>query len=1151
MKLRKILLGMVLGLVLLLSVLSVFSQDKWEGVDYNELSDVDRVEYLRDNYGIEVIGGVGMITVTEDRIMVGGATLSLGSSTTAPVIFADQGAIIEVTGGDGYSGKISTWGKMEIKAWTEQGAEKITVGEEVEIENGRIVKGKKIEVLEPSLAFAGVPKGKKVSLREGNVDGNKFESTLTCVDVHCFQSKEENVVEIGSSTIKVSGKNVKHREENKLERVISSEKGATLDLEDNWWELSGGTQVTEIKGSGASVTVQVKEGTGYFPKHDRRVCDSVSGSCVAIDTYNSMRVKAEGNNEIKINSYQITPQIIVDKIKDDSSVEYTEHKLWGNDGELSKLVFDAEGVKNYPPASLKGTLTHIVFDYDDKKGKAKVLRVDTAGKNIEIKDIESKTKKIVTHYDKVVARNYYATSLGVVINTQDIAEYEKIILEKLGRDAFKKLTPEEKDLLMLSLQYDWDNRDKLEELVMGFETYVKTAPEGIDKGVLFRGLIRDYEGGPLSDLIDDIELFSTNHLLNAQLMQSYEEGKLNSLVIMDFHNEMLTITQINTPEKTEAHLSLLLNLPKEDAQVHTLLIEGHYLHDLINNYYDGNEDQELILLKEMNSMAEGGKISDKTRLDLRLTVTEEELTNLLLVMRNLEKVKGGFDSKEKNRLQVGLELQEKAPQFMKMVEEFDEKRRFITSYFFFENKIESGEKISEGQEILRLLDEALKNPSISKETKDSLKKYYQGNSDRFSSAVNRLAHSSSKLRTGLVNSLPDEMKIEILSHLTGLGTNDGLYRSSEELIFKDLTRDIGGEDKLIDYLETQGYDLNHEKTGRVLSMLASCGQLGKVIPKEETKQKEVYQMVLGTLAKESPAKAGDTAQRILKNPQLRDVFTETFLEEYETTIREGKDDEKRDVLQYLLRQNKKYFDEENQIVKSVLENPSQEVLDVENKLIIPISEMVQNSDKREGIPVLKAAVAFTDLEEDSAMRTSFEQFKNVGGGFKLVTTTKEGYVLEREGTIVNEMGETVPVIFRMETFSDAKKSMRDIGPDSSYFFIVNKGHSYSSGEAWNNQKGYKNDIPRIGYVGSCVGFNDINEKDLTHIYKNTAFFATAGTGTARINNNNIKNIFGGLEEGNQNYQELWAYVKERAGTSEKAEFYTGPETFFVNDLKRD
>jgi hypothetical protein len=1165
MKVRKFLLAMLFFLILLGIV---FSQEETSGgeVDYSQLAEQEKIDYLMDNFGMDVTGGLGNVRVEGGIVIIGGTgaefdlkgakfsgagrfdsegneliltdgTLSLGSKTSSELkIIAEEDTLIAVAEGEGYSGEILAGGVFEIKSFEEQ-VVKIFSGT-VELVKGKIKKSEELEALGVKGIFADVPAEMEIAMEKGKVEGNKFTSKDVCVDTHCFHSKE-TLVEVTGEEIKIIGEGVVCREEGQEKRVVDSKEGVVVWIKTKRWGLSEGTRVIEIKAGEASSVIKVSKETTYFPEHEREVCGRVAGSCIVIDKFNSIRVRGESDNMIKIDSLKLVPSLIVDKLDGGSKIEYVEHYLRDKKGLMVKLIFNEEGAKAYPPRHLKDMKTRVVFDYENAEGEARALEFDSLGKKILV---EGKT---IGQVDEMVAENYYATKLGEVISSEERQEYLREIKAELGGESFNKMSEEEKDFLMLLIHHDSGNKKYLTDWALSMEVFIKNLPPEIDRGALFRDAMK-FEGKGLweSSLValgKDVEVLSKNYLLNSQLTELYKKGELSYPIVSDFNNWLMPKIELDSPEKGKAYISLIGKLPQDSYRVKKLGIQSSYLNDLFDNYYTGRKDKDFAFLEGMEGLivveeAKWGKLN----LDLPSGLEKEELPEFLAVMYNLEKAKGGFDYKEKNRLKAGIELWEKAPSLRKQMEEWDGEKEKLGEYFIFAGRVESSKKIEEGKEILEAFEEALGSPKISEETKEALKNYYARNSGLFSVMVNRL-HNQPRVRKGLVRVLPEEMKIEILSQsLKSLGGDNGLYRSSEELIFRDLVDSSGGEKRFIDFLERRGYNLEHEKTGKVLRMLAACGQLDKVIPKEETKRREVYSIVLKTLAEESFSRAGGTVSSILKNPELREDFAETLLEEYELV--EGPE---KDFLQYTIRQNKEYLDEGDTGVRDALDNPNQRVMEVEKKLIVPIDTFIENSEKREGVPVLKVAVVFTDVEEDPEMEASFERFKNVGGEFKLVETTEKSYILERKGKISGE-----EVIFRMEVFRNPE-GIDKIREDAGYFMLTSKGHSFSSERIWENQQGYKNEVPRIGYIGSCIGFNGVSEKKLTQIYENTAFFATSSTVTSSLNNKNILNIFNGLEEGYRDYGKLTSYVKEKAGKGDKVTAWSGPETFFVDDLKGD
>ena len=187
------------------------------------------------------------------------------------------------------------------------------------------------------------------------------------------------------------------------------------------------------------------------------------------------------------------------------------------------------------------------------------------------------------------------------------------------------------------------------------------------------------------------------------------------------------------------------------------------------------------------------------------------------------------------------------------------------------------------------------------------------------------------------------------------------------------------------------------------------------------------------------------------------------------------------------------------------------------ELEIPMDDFIKQSKKRDGIPVLKAAIIFTNTDE-SGERAYYQGYRQIGGGFKVVPgeSTAEKYVLERAGTIKRADGSSIPVIFRQEVFKDPGV-MKKIEDDDSYFFIANRGHSFSDIFEKDSQY-YSNNIKRIVLDGACKGFSRVPGYQEHH--RESAFFATVGTGMGEINNRNTLSIFNGLEQGSSNYVDL-------------------------------
>jgi hypothetical protein len=127
------------------------------------------------------------------------------------------------------------------------------------------------------------------------------------------------------------------------------------------------------------------------------------------------------------------------------------------------------------------------------------------------------------------------------------------------------------------------------------------------------------------------------------------------------------------------------------------------------------------------------------------------------------------------------------------------------------------------------------------------------------------------------------------------------------------------------------------------------------------------------------------------------------------------------------------------------------------------------------------------------------------------------------------------------------KYTQEVIDDPEYFLISNRGHSFSFDKVWDTPTGYENELQRIGIVGSCTGVNSISSGP-SKSYKNTAFFATAGTGKGAYNNKITLSVIDSLEKGTTNYVEMWDDAKQKIGKEGDAAYYVGPDTFFVDEL---
>ncbi len=667
---KKYFVVLILTLLLLGMVIAPANDDPQSSdpysseVDYNELDEPAQRDYLKDRgiTGVSELGGVivegGRITIpggefvhrkvhfsggkvvfsdgeiiTADSVMTDGffsqkgaavsgrfslngnalvieqGLLSLGADTAQELeISAAKDCEIIVTRGKGYSGRITSIdGPFEIQTWHEQF---VRISGGVEFVDGKIVEAEGIEAIDPVRGvFAAFPEDMWVGLTEGSIRGNKIVAKQMDINGHFFSGDTNFELVAFKDNVILAGKDIAHKDGGVLERIFSSGEGVRFYPESSRWMLSAGTTMSEVRAGEPSVSVRTdKQTLDYYPEHDRSVCDSAVSSCIAIDKWNSMRAKVQGNDEVRVNSFKTMPLLIVDKIDDDSKLFFSEHGLRDEDDELIQFQFSKDDVGVRPPNALADMRTRVVFDFEVADGKMRAFEYDPSGKKISLDDT------IVGGLDEWTVRKHYLTTLGDAIPADQVQRYARIIAELEERrlasgENVKVLTDGERDFLMLWMYYNPDNEDPeiLDRFAESFLSKLGYLGSGVSREDLFRVAVRTniddletmMESGSIA-LFADFQEWGDNNFVREELVNIYEKGQVSGNFHL-FNSAVFPNLDIDSSYKARRYLTQLVDkLPPNIYE--SFVVTSGYLSEMYAAYYVGSEGKDEAFYRQMQRM---------------------------------------------------------------------------------------------------------------------------------------------------------------------------------------------------------------------------------------------------------------------------------------------------------------------------------------------------------------------------------------------------------------------------------------------------------------------------------------------------------------------------------------------------------------------
>src|SRR3989344_5057308 len=1132
-----------------------------------ELLSVQSTEVKND---LSLKGSVvtGIFSFSGNSITIEKGKLALGNDASSQLtkVTARKGTTVDVSRGTGYTGTITAEQGPFNLGTTEQ---QVSVGKSVAVKDGKIDKGESITAVTPVKGlFAGIPDDLEVSMTNGKVDGNTIESSRYCLSANCFSSKDGSAaskVEItkrqdeGDHKLTITGTNVRYRWKGELQRIISSPNGATLEQQPSQfleagekWRLTPGTTVTEVKAGGASSTISVSKETLYSPRGFRDDCNDIPGSCIAIDQWNSVRVKVQGNNKITVNNFMAMPTITVDKIDDQSTVEYIEHNLDSavKEKDKVKLKFSKDPLQIYPAANLKHLQTRVFHEYTGRDDQRHALELDTAGKSVAVDG------KILGHYDEWVQKNYYRTRFSDVISQDKKREIEDLIHGEIPVGEYAAFTEEQKDaLIILTYNNPEAVKGKLQPIGFNIKQSFDKLPKDLDKGEFLRKAstylggqdpltvssdpyltILPKEAAELEELYSQMNIVSGNYILEAQVLDAYQDGKISNAAVAGFTKRFLADGSKGeqlpySAEEAQVFVTVLTKVPTDKAKVDQRLQELGNVDEFYQKYHQGNA--RLALFDTAGSLLETGRITIHDNDLAGPPSLQGKVPQFIKTWSNWEimEISSSMD------LGSSLLVWEHEPELVKVAEGWSAEKGGLTSV-----PQEFNRDVRERIEVLKALAKARNNPALSEDLRFGFSVTFASTSSKLGTLINHLGHVGQEDQRGaLVEALPSEVQLEILNtRLSILGEDEGLYTSSVAKIFKSLTTKVGGGEHFVDFMEKQGeeYKLGGSHANNILLILAASGQLGEVVPADPARRKMVYSGVIGTFIDEHPSLAAVAIRQILSNANYKDEFSETFLQEYvkaEKNAAQSKEDAtKRNVFQFIVRQNLDKFNAADPTVASIVRNPSPAVQKVEASLNIPAQRWIQEAEKKtDGTPVIRHLVGWVNTE-DKNEEIAYKQYKTSSPGYLVVSETDTGYVLEKRGTIVVvEEGKPVTknVVFQ-KVVTKSRDEFVQQSRSEKYQLQSCRGHSYGCGAV--AQKLSPADVNIFGSCGGVADFDAMKSKN-----PSAAYIGTTKTGLTDINDNldqHIESSFASCSD----YKCSWDFVTQQATVDIEDRGYVGP-----------
>ena len=1140
----------------------------------------------------------GIFSFSANTLTIEKGKLLLGSAADATLteVRARRGVTVDVSGDQGYTGTVSAEdGPFTLGAKDQ----KVSVAGKAEIVKGKIKRAEKIEAITPVKGlFVDISPDLEISMVEGNIDGKQLKSSKYCLSSDCFSSKEASTAIIESSDnsdkFTIIGEMVRHRYNGQLERIVSSKKGATLEktgqfLVTKIWTLGEGSTVTEVRAGGASSTIAVSKKTTYFVSSPRSSCDQVIESCIAIDEFNSIRVKASDDNKIKINNFKTMPTVTVDKIDDPSTVEYIEHNLYNSKRDKILLTFSRSPLRIVPAATnLEKMESRIISQYTALDGSVKTFSLEPSSKDIKIVNSNGQVETIVGHFDNWVAETYYVTHSGDIISKEEKIRFDHLIEGKLSSRNSEIMYAILHHYPLLAGDSAGADRRELISLLSDTEDAL---PQDVNRDDFIRRIINQLDAGKslspilastkeeyqeVKEIFQQLNAVAKNDLLQAQLLEKVEEGKLSKASAVGFTSQFFASIGPDkdyTPENAQKYLGLLEKVPdfgnsyrEKYLLERAVLSELGSLATLYRIYYTGDsQSADSELFEQAEVILSNNKVvlvEDNFRLPSQLKKGElNQFFNAWVNMKKYALFKGSTipgqegDKVRGYHLEYPLELWEKEKKLMEVLAENEP------------GQTKNGELI-----VVEELGKARRNKVLSPQLQEALSTSFHSRSISFGNRVNQL-HDSPIQRAELVEQLPASIKLEILNaDINILGQENGLYASSFKLIFPSLLRDVGdgnelqGREHFISFMEEQGYKIGEsEDANNILMVLAASGSLPEVLPRTVEKAErraEVYKTLVSTLISQKPAIASGTIDSLLNDKDLKQEFTTTLLQKYKEVndkvkagIASEAEEVQRDVVQFIVRQDLEKFrnvlgDSHPLLTNIYTEDPSERVRQLELRLQVPtkawVERAIQRGDTRGGIPYINAGAYFVDTDKDPNEEGSFNGLANSLPGFTITDSQSDGYTLEKAGRIrVKPEGEPSPyqdVIYRVRV----TKNPDDFCRNNYCAIAATRSHSYSTAQALRSvlERNTEQNKPPIILIGGCYG--SVQAEEVVRSNPNIAVVATDAIGFTHVNNNVLLDTIRGLEGGCATYACLSSVVEGRPGFTDNK--YKSFRHFFTASL---
>jgi len=1130
----------------------------------NEIVSADGV--LINDYNHNGAKVFGTVTIGSGFIHLDEGTLNLGSSTDSGMeISASAGTNIDVSGGSGYSGNIiANDGKFDLKLRDSSSFKEqhLGVGLDIELVNGRIKKGEDLEaliLLEDALDAAP---GETASFAPGTkIENGEIESEMACVGKSCSDSSgsgKKHTVKVipvegrkGNAKLEYSGENIKHSEivevkakndwEEDTERVVVKRElvqteGSVYDPETQSWELAAGTRVKELKPFGELVDFSVSKKTDYFPNADSRtICDASSGSCFAIDKGNAIRIKSKEGNEIKVETEQTIPHLIVDKIDDGGEVSF--RKYYSNKKGKIDLLFQSDQAMIAPLSGIEKLDMQIAFGYEKVNGKTRAMRLDPLGYRVQING------ETITHFDEEVAKNYYLTKFGSSISLKDKQRYLKDI--KMLKIEFSSLDITDPEIIDLFLTARATGEKDLARIGKILDTYgyLKDFEDEIDSDLLIRSLIQEGRQGGRTETLENllnnfVGITKTSPLFNMKLMKMYEDGLLSK-------SGSVALT---------ASLRFINFEDVEDA--------NRYL-DLVSEVSGSKQD----IIKVVN------KASDYAALYKQGIIKTPFSTIDLLekVMRNEEfqvgippelgmNEKEFFDSMASLRIVMGggyyrghytnerLLLLKNSPDLVKLANDLSKRVKRDTNNNYDSDMtllLKDKSTRAETIEMLDIFSKELSNPSVDKETQENIKETFRDLcQNELGPVLNDLKHDGNKneVMTAL-RLVDDEVIRSVLAQQPdgNVGQDHGIYRSNLVLIEKELLKRAKKEGKsFFDHL-VSNIDSKKERH-QIYRMLAATGigqtHLAKASPEiiEEYSRFVVEDIIL------EPSGAGHfvvASESLLKDKKVNKKYQEILLNEYQKLSQNNKNvdfngdgiiderdekfrEEKKVVLEALVLRNKNRFDNTNPLAVAIITNPDPKAVKVVDSFRIPPGTYKKWPKDEDGTPIRITIYSHGNTDYDSAERGHFNRAKNMYKGAKVVKTIKNGdgrivgYELQRDSVQFDGDEGKIKVrdkilIFAAAEYEDYEREMEkytEMSRNGQVFMKAYGGHIGGEGTDQTLQG-----EPTLVYYNGCYSASTVEGAIKNgNIGKSAFTIATPGTGTGASKGIITGEIFKMLEE---------------------------------------